>query len=262
MTTTKLKIIALIAMFIDHVGQFITTAPEWFHWIGRVAAPIFIYAVVIGYQHTSNRRKYIIRLYLFSLGMAILNLIINISFNDTQMYITNNFFAPLFLIAMIILLLEKSQGKYVIYLIIWQILAFFLSVLFVEFLNINLTSDTTINYQFFGSIFGSILFIEGGPLFVLLGLFLYLSRNKKGNTAIIYCLFSLFCYVVYVKWGQRQDFLFPYIVQFAKYQWIMIAALPLILFYNGKKGIGLKHFFYIFYPTHIIILYFIGVYLR
>ena len=38
MTTSNLKIVALIAMFIDHVGQFISNTPEWFHWIGRIAA--------------------------------------------------------------------------------------------------------------------------------------------------------------------------------------------------------------------------------
>ncbi|QUW22606.1 hypothetical protein JSQ81_03200 [Sporosarcina sp. Marseille-Q4063] len=262
MTNTKLKIIALITMLIDHIGQFIPNTTDWFHWIGRIAIPIFIYALVIGYQHTSNRKNYIIRLYLFSFGMAVLNLIFNISFNETQMYITNNFFAPLFLIVMIIYLLEKKQSKYVFYLIIWQVLALFLSVLFVEVLSLDLTSETTINYQFFGSAFGSILFVEGGPLFVLLGLFLYLTRKKISCIVIVYCLFSLFCYIAYVKWGQRPDAPYIYLVQFARYQWIMIAALPFILLYNGKRGAGLKHFFYIFYPGHILILYLIGIYLK
>ncbi|WP_281420730.1 TraX family protein [Cytobacillus gottheilii] len=42
-------------------------------------------------------------------------------------------------------------------------------------------------------------------------------------------------------------------------QWIMIAALPFMLRYNEKKGIGLKCFFYFFYPIHIIVLYLIGI---
>ncbi|MGN7403544.1 TraX family protein [Cytobacillus praedii] len=46
--------------------------------------------------------------------------------------------------------------------------------------------------------------------------------------------------------------------KFADFQWQMLLALPLLLLYNGKKGFRLKYFFYFFYPTHIIILYFIG----
>ncbi|MBR3118831.1 TraX family protein [Oceanobacillus profundus] len=260
MTTTKLKIIALISMFIDHVGQFISNTPEWFHWVGRIAAPVFIYALIIGYQYTLDRKKYIIRLYLCTLGMAILNLIINIVFNETQMYITNNFFAPLFLIIIFIYFFEKKQIKYVLFLVVWQMLVFLISMLFSE-IDWRFISDASVVYQFFGSIFGSVFFVEGGPFFVLLGLLLYVTRKTKIGISVVYILFSIFCYVVYSKWGYRPDFFAEYLIQYAGYQWIMIIALPLILLYNGKKGIGLKYFFYVFYPVHILILYLIGVYL-
>lgn len=262
MTSTHLKIIALITMFIDHVGQFIPDTPEWFHWIGRVAAPLFIYTVAIAYQHTKNRKKYITRLYLFSLGMACLNYSINIVFNETQLYITNNFFASLFLIVMILSIFEKRKIKYLFFLLTWQIIATLLSMLFVEILEINLTSSIHASYQFFGSIFGSILFVEGGPLFILLGLLLYLTRKNKGGIVFIYSAFSLFCYMAFMRWGHIPEALYSYILPFGGYQWMMIAALPLMLLYNGKKGAGLKYFFYIFYPSHIVILYVIGVLLQ
>ena len=261
MTTSNLKIVALIAMFIDHVGQFIPNTPEWFHWIGRIAAPVFIYALIIGYQYTSNRKKYIIRLYLCTLGMALLNFTINIVFNYTQIYITNNFFAPLFLILMFIYVFEKKQIKYVALLVAWQILALLLSMLLSEIAEWSFISDAGAIYQFFGSVFGSILFVEGGPLFVFFGLLLYLTRMKKIGIIIVYSLFSIFCYIAYFKWGQSPDFFTVYFYSFAGYQWIMIIALPLILLYNGKKGIGMKYLFYVFYPVHILLLYFIGIYL-
>ena len=37
----QLKIIMIIIMFVDHVGQFIPGSPLWLHYIGRVAAPVF-----------------------------------------------------------------------------------------------------------------------------------------------------------------------------------------------------------------------------
>lgn len=263
MSTTNLKIIALIAMLIDHIGQFIPYTPEWYHWVGRVAAPIFIYGVVIGYQHTSDKKKYIKRLYICSAGMALLNITINIIFNQSGTYITNNFFATLFLIVFIISVLSKKDKRYVIYLVLWQIIAIVLSILLSETLSYyGVLGSTTIIYQFFGAILGSILFIEGGPFFVLFGLFLYLTRMNKRSTVIIFSMFSLFFFFVSVKWGSRFDFPFIYLFPFADYQWMMIAAVPLILFYNGKRGFGLKYFFYVFYPTHIVILYLIGIYLK
>ncbi|WP_414637085.1 TraX family protein [Acetobacterium sp.] len=39
---------------------------------------------------------------------------------------------------------------------------------------------------------------------------------------------------------------------------MMITTLPLMLLYNGEKGMGLKYLFYIFYPLHIVLLFFIG----
>lgn len=45
------------------------------------------------------------------------------------------------------------------------------------------------------------------------------------------------------------------------FAWEMPAPLAYILlyFYNGKRGINLKYFFYIFYPAHLLIFYLIRV---
>ncbi|WP_053178072.1 TraX family protein [Peribacillus loiseleuriae] len=111
MTTTLLKLITLVSMFIDHTGQFIPGTPEFLRWIGRLAAPIFVYCVVLGYKHTSNRRKCMLRLYFSGVAMAFINLGVNIAYSSTGEFITNNFFATLFVIVLVIYILDKRQVK-------------------------------------------------------------------------------------------------------------------------------------------------------
>lgn len=53
MNIFQLKIIAMIAMFLDHIAYFFPDLPMSLplHWIGRIAAPIFIFGVEIGRAH-------------------------------------------------------------------------------------------------------------------------------------------------------------------------------------------------------------------
>ncbi|MFS0647186.1 TraX family protein [Siminovitchia sp. 179-K 8D1 HS] len=131
-----------------------------------------------------------------------------------------------------------------------------LCILLSEIIVINIWAE----HFFYEAIFGNIFFVEGGIPFILLGILLYLFRNKVKFT-IAYSSFSLFIYATYTKWGSGMNPIINYLVPYGSYQW-MIAALPLLLLFNGKKGPRLKYFFYLFYPIHIIILYFIGISLR
>ena len=45
MSNTTLKVIATIAMLIDHIFYFFPGIPHVFHWIGSVSAPIFLFVV-------------------------------------------------------------------------------------------------------------------------------------------------------------------------------------------------------------------------
>jgi hypothetical protein len=47
----------------------------------------------------------------------------------------------------------------------------------------------------------------------------------------------------------------------AAFLWEMPALIGFIpiAFYNGKRGMKLKYFFYAFYPVHLVILYLIAV---
>ena len=59
---TMLKIIAMISMVIDHVGDMFFPELLWLRMIGRLAMPVFAFCITEGYIHTRNRKKYLLRM--------------------------------------------------------------------------------------------------------------------------------------------------------------------------------------------------------
>ena len=72
----SLKVIMTILMVVDHIGQFFPNTPEYFRWIGRLVAPVFFFLATESYIHTSNKVKYIKRLYVSSLIMFVGSIIL------------------------------------------------------------------------------------------------------------------------------------------------------------------------------------------
>lgn len=64
MSSLILKIIALVAMTIDHTGKVFLINPDFCNILGRLAFPIFAFQLVEGYHHTKNLNKYMFRLFL------------------------------------------------------------------------------------------------------------------------------------------------------------------------------------------------------
>ncbi len=63
---TTLKIIAMICMVFDHVGDNFFPEQTWMRIIGRIALPIFAFCVAEGFSHTHDRGKYLLRMGIFA----------------------------------------------------------------------------------------------------------------------------------------------------------------------------------------------------
>lgn len=61
MSIFSLKLLSLILMSIDHIGQFIANYPIWFNWVGRISAPIFTFCAIEAFTYTQNSYKIYLR---------------------------------------------------------------------------------------------------------------------------------------------------------------------------------------------------------
>ena len=285
MSITALKLVALITMWIDHIGFFIPNTPIWFRYIGRLSAPIFLFCAVQGFIYTGNKKRYMFRIYLFSVFMGMINALL-----VKKTYVAMNYIRTIFITILIIFLIDcfknhnPSTKKYTITFILWE----FAVGSFLMFYSDSICDE--IACIIFPLLIAPI-FLEYGFLFVLLGICMYLFTDSKKKLSISYILITLS-----IMFFQNTDFLSRVIrkihrfgiqtgyellkniseildlliqefldieVRFLKNdlwytaQWLMILSLPFLLVYNGQKGKGLKYLFYIMYPFNIIILYYI-----
>jgi len=70
----QLKLFALITMTMDHLAAYLPAGmgiPDWFHLIGRFAAPLFMFFCAEGIFYTHSRKNYMLRLYI---GWVLMNL--------------------------------------------------------------------------------------------------------------------------------------------------------------------------------------------
>ena len=223
MSSFVLKIIAIISMFIDHIGYVIFGKLSYFNYIGRLAFPIFAFQISEGYMHTKNIKKYFLRLLLFSiisqLPFMLFHNLISTSFSL-------NIFFTLLLGLSCIFIYDKSKYKS---------LGIIISVL------IGLIAECShCDYGFYG---------------IAIILIFHIFKSNFVNSSIFFILATLINYLIpYIK----NDFYNVYLYLFL----CTIIPLIFIALYNGKKGKNTKYLLYLFYPIHLLIIYGISLFLN
>jgi len=238
-------------MVFDHVHQFfyMDGIPMWFTWIGRIVAPIFLFLSAEGFHYTRNRFKYLLHLYIGFVGMNIVSQGLQRALPSDNMLI-NNIFGTLFLAVLYMLLIDqliKSIKSYrwwnMLGAIGLMIVPIVLSVVMMTLLSQEQIPSWTIYLMY---LLPTPIFVEGGYLFILLGIMFYVLRNYRLGQILFFILFSLSIGLLSGASLLDLD---------TNFQWLMIFAVIPIWLYNGEKGRSMKYFFYLFYPAHIYFLY-------
>ncbi|MBN7274356.1 hypothetical protein GNF18_04205 [Ligilactobacillus pobuzihii] len=241
-STFSLKIIGIILMFIDHFHEMFSPfgVPGWLDWFGRPVATIFFFVSVIGFSHTHSKRTYMIRMYLCMVMMELLVLFLGRTIHYDKIGLMNNIFRDLFIGTLFMAAIDEfksfhlnKKAKHLLLGLLFCLLPFVFSG--VIFLALG-DSVSPIFTSIISSFAPAILLAENN-IMVLLIPFLYLAKNNRKIQCLLIALTALF-------------FAFS-----GNTQWMMIFSIIPIWFYNGKKGPGMKYFFYIFYPAHIAGLY-------
>lgn len=193
-----LKLVGIVSMTLDHIGKYFYPQYSIFQIIGRIAFPIFAFQLTIGYQKTSNKRRYIRRLLIFALISQPIYYLLTKSWELNI----------LFSLALGFWALWAWENKKYLYFYLIVPLSFF------------------VDYQWYG-------------LAMILGFYIF----SKAIYQIPYFLFSTLTYIYLMR-----------------IDWIQIYAIFALVFIykiNFFKIKLPKYFFYIFYPSHLLVIYLI-----
>lgn len=220
----NLKIIAMVAMLIDHLSYIVVpsnTPQQWMvHLIGRIAAPIFCYLIAEGHYYTRDKKKYLFRLLIFA---AISHLPYVLFFNIPIWQATSVIWS---LSMGLVALIGATNKHYSIPVKIGVVAVCCL-----------LAYNANWNYL-------GVLWI------VFFGLF-------RGNFRLQMLVFSMIAIVFYIIPGIAGGGLY------ITYRFGILLTVFILYLYNGnlgKKTMLSKWGFYLFYPTHLIVLYFLRIF--
>ena len=246
MSALTLRILACLFMLLDHIGYCLGDSHPLhlpLRCVGRLAFPIFVFLIVNGFRHTSNRPRYALRLALF----AAVSQVPFALFCGQKTYFSNgNVFVTLLICLLVLWATDALRRQK------WLKWFAFLPSLAV-----------------FALYYFCLLHSDYGAKAILMTMTFYLFDGKHiltaaGVLASVYNgrLISLGFAVLHLLQGRDVS-----LTPLSRWEWAQLcslAALVPIFLYNGEKGRSPKSpaaakagqlGFYLFYPAHLLLLW-------
>ena len=221
----------------------------WLTMAGRLVFPMFLFAASESFYYTHSKKRYLQRLLFASWGMTIFTFILQAVLPNPDVVLMNNAFSTFFVTGLYMLcwdtlkagIRQKSPmkiGKAAVIFLVPILSAIPVYLMAMLSFNENVPGSVIRLLARIALLIPNILAVEGGAPLVVLGLLFYIFRKHRTIQIGVLLALSL---IVYLSGNMVQSFM-------------ALAAIPIAL-YNGKRGKGMKNFFYIFYPAHIGLLY-------
>ena len=229
-----LKLLAALFMLTDHVGLIFFPSALWLRAIGRLAFPIFAFFIAEGCRYTRSRVRYFATVSAFAAICQAVYYFVTKSSN-ASVFVT---FAISIVFVYTVysikdMIFAEAPTRVELFGMIGLILASCAIIVFVACVRVDLDYG-----------------LEGAALPVFAAV-AHTPRNapqywsKIDTPPTVLALFSLGMLAIALVNRPIQYFSF--------------LALPLLLLYTGKRGrLGMKYFFYLFYPLHLALLW--GIY--
>ena len=265
---TQRKTIALVLMVLDHIHyffEFTGCIPVVFSMLGRLSAPLFLFCTVEGFAHTHDRRRNFIRIWAIGAAMAALEffMIYAKAFRRGDgFYPQNAIFQDLVLLCIvwqgIDWLREKKFAKgigAIAAVLCWPYVVVVFLLLFPGVQEMPIAS-TIVAFVITSPLPMWTTITDGGWSFLLGGVLLYALRGHRRVQLTAWAVLIFLCDFVptFGMLCRQADFVWTQMFT-DYYEWFGVAAVLLMLLYNGQRGSGHKRLFYWFYPAHVYLLY-------
>ncbi|MBR3150112.1 MAG: conjugal transfer protein TraX [Eubacterium sp.] len=224
LNSNQIKMIAIVAMTIDHVTWLLFPGCQKIWWvmllhaIGRLTAPIMWFFIAEGFHYTRNVKKYMSRLFIFAvISHFAYNFAGGISFIPNGFFnMTSVMWSLAWSVVLMVIFTSKSLPQ-------WAKIALIALICFVTF-----PSDWS-------------------TVAAMCPVYLYLHRGDFKKQSITMLIWTAIYAAVYFFFIDKA---------YGLLQMCTLLSLPILKQYNGERGEwkGMKWFFYIYYPAHLFVV--------